>query len=753
MAANRLSSLNIILLVITLASVLLATYGFIQGGPRNRSNNVESNIADADDGRNPQPRDGAPVRDGRRPPDPKPVPPGHDGGNPGTPRPTPEPRVDADPVTPAPPPRGASNPSDSGNAAITGSVMDAGGKPVGGMAITARRSNFNEIMPYFDGIDAERFKSEMAQYLAAADRETRSTTTGSDGKFKFSGLDASLAYDIRAISTGSGGATASRVAAGDNVTLVLSLEGVLRGSVAGADGKPLTKFTISVSVNGQNWNQRRQTFNSADGSFSMTLPFGMRRVQASAPGLASAKAVEVTIDADGAEVALKLEAGAVLSGIVTDSGGKPLAEAAVTVQAVGGGDDDTIDLSRGMRRSRDRGGDAAFSVNVTTDSLGRYRIDSIPPGDYTATASYGEAKQEQKIALPAGETKQDFKLDSGVRVTIKLTDSGGGPIEPDNVWFQAANGGWGQAKRLPITERGLLEYAGLKAGQYTINITTAGYPQYSRKETLKEGILNQYEIKLSPGANISGTLTTTSGVSLGQGYQLRLRRDGEDDNAAWGQGRTVQLGADGSFKLGPVEAGDWTLEVMNQNWTAVHKEKITVTAGDNRIPLNVDAGGTLKLTVTTDDGTTAEWCEVTLTGAEGKRYNGWADAKGIATISFIAPGNYKITLNSPTGRSQSSDIYIRNGVNEQSLTVRAPNCIRVTSLTNDGQAKGAGMQVGDLLFEYNGKRCNNMQDIYKFVRETKDTESITVALDRNGQVITLNLKGGLMGITGEDAVR
>jgi serine protease Do len=85
--------------------------------------------------------------------------------------------------------------------------------------------------------------------------------------------------------------------------------------------------------------------------------------------------------------------------------------------------------------------------------------------------------------------------------------------------------------------------------------------------------------------------------------------------------------------------------------------------------------------------------------------------------------------------------------------VEVPNTARITHVYPDTQAAKAGVQVGDLIVEYNGQQVTSWREFSRFAREGRSTAELTMIVDRNGAQLTFTLKGGTVGIDGVDAVR
>jgi S1-C subfamily serine protease len=76
--------------------------------------------------------------------------------------------------------------------------------------------------------------------------------------------------------------------------------------------------------------------------------------------------------------------------------------------------------------------------------------------------------------------------------------------------------------------------------------------------------------------------------------------------------------------------------------------------------------------------------------------------------------------------------------------------VRVTSITGNSQAEALGLQRGDLITEYNGQVAAGMEVLRAAVKRTTESDNVSMIVVRGGATLVHSLKGGLIGITGED---
>lgn len=632
----------------------------------------------------------------------------------------------------------ASNPTDKGDAAISGRVLKIDGSVAVGANVTAQRSGLKLTPPEFTDGDINKYRQKVSELLARASKESRTITTNSEGQFQFTGLDASLSYNIVASTSRFGVGSVERVAAGDTVTILLKKSKSLIGKVLTAEGQEISEFTVSIWRKNQNWDKLSQTFTTENGTFSMPTPWERIQVEIKTSGYTQDKPAEVNI-AESSEQTYVLQRAAFITGVIKNKSGEPLAEVRVSTG--------TVDNRRRRNRRRDDHNDA---VSTVTDSLGRYNLDTLPAKELSISASLGEVSDTQRVTLVTGENQLDFTLDIGATISIRTTNPSSEPIDVSQVWFESKSGDWPKPERMTLKELGLTEFVGLAPGEYTIHLTVEGFAALKRSVTVLAGD-NEFSFQVLDGAMLTGKVTGNDGQPL-KNVTIRLRKQDEDKWGGWGTGKSTRADGEGTFKLGPAEAGSWLLEAYsNDGFKNVYSTTISIIAGDNEHNISVDTGSGLEVTVVDEEGKKVSWGQVRVQGE--KSFRGDIDANGIANIQFIVPGEYTISATANGKASVATQIFLSSRTLQLTLTVKSANACRVTQVFPDSQAFKVGIQKGDLIVEYGSVKILNWRQLGKAKNTVKDGEDSTITIVRNGQLHSLPIKGGTIGIDGEDAVR
>jgi hypothetical protein len=320
-----------------------------------------------------------------------------------------------------------------------------------------------------------------------------------------------------------------------------------------------------------------------------------------------------SVTVDGSEevenVNLTLRPGGVVTGRVTDAGGKPVIEANLSLEPAEGSDDRLrllINFSQGARMTDDRGVYRFFGLPA-----GRYRLSVWPSSGGARQRTYypgtREYEKAEAIEVTAGGevTGADIKLEppgTTFEITGRVVAEGGQPVGGMMIFPRAmrtAAGGRvqefiGQAAMAGLG--GEFRLSNLEPGRYTLTAqpdysSTADWFGASEAFELN-GNISGLELKVRPGGSISGTLVVEGQQDAAAlAAFARLRVTGYIQNA--GSGRPVNGRADaaGQFKLTGLSAGTaWIYvdqNVLPKGWKLARVERDGKSAGQG---IQVGAG-------------------------------------------------------------------------------------------------------------------------------------------------------------------
>lgn len=254
----------------------------------------------------------------------------------------------------------------------------------------------------------------------------------------------------------------------EDLRIVLPALGGIQGAVIDVDGNPVQAYSvkpepIQVAEGYERPKTRFKTHSSPQGIFLCEdLPPGTYRVNIQAPGYRGIKVEEVEVVSESITDtgAHTMVAGGVLSGVVVDGDGRPVAAAAVSV--VGG-----RSRFRDNRTSNDQ-------ASMFSDSAGRFRFEGLKSGTVTIRASKSGYLSVKSKPVNPDQMTEDLVLTLGVGGSVVgvLLDKDEQPIAGENIYLKGPT-----SKRLPTGNNGWFEFNDLPAGHYSVGTVSFNNPQ------------------------------------------------------------------------------------------------------------------------------------------------------------------------------------------------------------------------------------------------------------------------------------
>ncbi|MBX3460982.1 MAG: carboxypeptidase regulatory-like domain-containing protein [Planctomycetes bacterium] len=752
MAGPRLSLFNVVQGLITVVAVLFGVYGFMQANPgQPPANYIVNDPADI-----------------AAKPDPKPNPPGRQPAN-TPPTYTPPPKA-IGPVAKVP-----SNPDDRGHGIIHGTVVFDNGKGVPGARVTAISTSVPVNPPDWNYGDLPATHAAYDEYFRGVQRNTREIETDSHGRFRFGDLDAAHSYRIT-VGNDDLGSQQQTAKAGATLKFTFEVPVIVTGTVSSDGGVP-AEYTVIVSVDhGGYWGAiHQQRFRNKDGSYRIRARAGKVRLAARAHGWLTAEPLEVTLDAGGAEHNLKLSRAATLYGTVTDTSGAPLANATIMI---GNGEAEIYDgwgampedsrssvmslksLETGESYSRRMSSEEAYGQYATTDAEGNYRVENLRPGKTSVNVYFAGQNVAREVTLAGGDNREDFSIDAGCRAHVSARDTQRNVLMIASAWFTAENGNWANAQLVGKAD-GVLEYAGLPEGAWICHVMVSGFAPASQKVQIGRGS-NPVSFVLETPARLSGKLSVTGKLPQNTYIALRpvvVEKDKEKEvegRRRIDNGNNSMLYArpdgNGNYRFEAANPGQYTLTLeVNQN-DVLYKTDLWLAAGDNTHDISPTGTNSLTVTVRLDmEGVNRSQLYVMLSGKQGgfSRYELLGDREQIE-FTFLPEGEYYVSCYVDGASQQYVEVTVRPGSNTASLSIGKSNCVRLTSVGQASNAADAGLKVGDLVVEYNGAAINGYNEFVEAIKGTTPDQTVTIIVIRDGATMSFAVKGGKLGISGQD---
>lgn len=324
----------------------------------------------------------------------------------------------------------------------------------------------------------------------------------------------------------------------NTVDFTLSRGATIRGTVT-ADGAPLAGATVSLGGRNAGFGERGTT--DAAGRFELaSLRGGEHTLLAQARGFAQGESVRVEVAEGGeAEVTIDLESGVRLTGSIHG-----LDLAALGRCRVG------ASLSRGAW------------VDGVVDFEGRYVIEGLTPGTWTVAASADGRSSRGEVEVTTVGATLDLEFPRGVAVAGKVVVNG----EP-GAGFQVSIGprSGGVVVFATTDANGSFRLEGVASGTSELVVHRMGGALRS-KEALEVGDQDLLDVVVELGsAAVEGRVVDLTGKPVAEATVRVL-------DAVSGSAWSASSAADGRFTASPVQAGNSTLVVQAKGYAAQRRD-------------------------------------------------------------------------------------------------------------------------------------------------------------------------------------
>ncbi len=346
---------------------------------------------------------------------------------------------------------------------------------------------------------------------------------------------------------------------------------------------------------------------------------------------------------------------ATLEAIVRDRAGVPIPGAQVTLST------ESYRLQQSSSSMLDFYFDKNPSWRGKTDSDGRATIpDLLPRAPLRVSAQakgYPRRDEAEPIELEPGELRRiELVLGAGATITGSLVDERGTPIGNRAMWRMVAEmpepGMFEDyakpAQKAKTDVEGRFRFEAVPMGTWWIGPApnTQGPPDDvppAAQVVVVIDELSEMEIvvRVQRGLFLSGRVFDPSGLPAKDLYVSAFRGITVADS---------QTNDDGEFSIGPLVAGNWTLEAGGIGDAHSAAEPVLVEAGRTGIVLQLRAGGSIAgEVVDRDTGERCE-CELAVSNPDAQSWFGTASRDGTIRFDGLPPGTYSISAKTRDGR-------------------------------------------------------------------------------------------------------
>lgn len=410
------------------------------------------------------------------------------------------------------------------------------------------------------------------------------------------------------------------------VELVMSRGGTLRGRVVDAAGRPASGAAVSVEGRTASGRFSRGLEADVEGQFTYSGAPGPVTVRAGSPE-GWTEPVEVTLETRRTkEVELVLRPGATLEGRVLDADEIGVADVSVSLErtTAGGG------KPKGFRFGRS---------SAVSDGAGRFALKGLAPGIYLLRAYHPdfEVATEEVELEPQDVRRERIRLGPRIErpsIRGRVMDPNGRGVGGAGIriWKPDA---WMTTE--PSSPDGSFRVRVPGPGTYELTAIHGAHGQSPATEVEVAAVdVDGVVLELAAGARVHGRI-----IGLGPRDLGRLNIRANDAEGGFGLG---QVGADGSYDIRGLTAGQWTVEATLGRSRQV-RETVTLSgAGDVALlDLEFPKGYRLRGVVLLE-GQALAGAQVSLSCADGSPLTG---LDGRFAFDYVAPGPCEIRVGVP----------------------------------------------------------------------------------------------------------
>ncbi len=614
-------------------------------------------------------------------------------------------------------------------ALLSGTVSDPGGKPVVGAFVAVgedrgqegrdRRGMFGRMGrgpgrggPRKGGEGEAEEEELLPPEPISLFRALAGTETDARGRFSFNTIRSGL----YALSVQSNDFTPYRqdgiqLEEKEELSIVLDPGIRLEGRVvSSADRSAVPDVAVSLMIN---FGDRRSARGDTDGVFVIggLFPGRIDTIQFRAKGYAVAieEGVEITGEEAVQRQEFAIDPSGLVSGVVTDKGGAPVVNARVRIAPVVGGGD-----RRGGFRTQ-----IVQSALVRTNGRGNFLFRDVtasPQLRVTITHADFKGFQSDPFPLAPGERKEDltFRLSAGGRLVAWVRDPEGTAVPRAQVRltrqvsqegedrggnrggrFRGGRGRFGGGGVGSTGPDGKVIFSGLEGGDYVVSCAVEGFQPFTDGVSVVEETEATLAIDLLPENVITGIVGDTEGVPVPGAEVIALAAG---SGRPWGMSRD-RTADDGTFRLGSLGEGEYSLQVRSRGFAEKTIEKVKVNtdiaitlerlggiAGSVAVAETGEPVTVFQIILREEGSRASERREDVLRGRgrggdrRGGRRRSFEDPNGLFLLEEVAPGSYILEVTAEGLSGRQVRVRVREGAVREGVEVLLEEGLSVSAV-------------------------------------------------------------------------
>lgn len=290
--------------------------------------------------------------------------------------------------------------------------------------------------------------------------------------------------------------------------------------------------------------------------------------------------------------------------------------------------------------------------NLSTGGDGSYDFDTLSPGTYAVSVGQLPGIDRQEVVVDTSHLVQvvNFTLAGAIVSGTVVGPDGKAPVA--NAVVALAQGD-SVLVTTQTDSKGSYEFEGVVPGSYSVE--TGGSTGTAAAQPITVGAASVTVPALQVGSlNLTGLVFDPAGNPFG-GANLLLTSTLTTDAEL---GLTTTTAANGSFTLGSLVAGQYTLTVV-ANGFVTQIQQLTVSSTGSPITVRLQGGTSLSGTIT--DATTGlpitqATVELISLAINQEVATVQADASGAYRLAHVPPGSYDLVVADPQGTHRFAEI-------------------------------------------------------------------------------------------------